>query len=293
MDYETNQHPENQIPSDLPLQNVSYEREIYEITEQKDLQDTEFFTTEIPQDDSEISSPTGQEQGILTGQERQPVCPENIPSREPIPERPQTAPMYPGMQYGNYGAPNPYYNNMNTMPRGSETPRNGSEIVYDRMGSANVNAGEANRAPNMPLTGAQPPSGNRRNPYERGYYDRPPYGSPYPPTPNGYYGGNFGYPSYGYPVKKQKKNKKPVVSLILGCIALCVLNYFPLVAFILGLLALCFGFKGLQEGNIGGGKKFCGIMGLILGIFTLFASSTMLIILISLGMRAMSQGVLW
>ena len=92
-------------------------------------------------------------------------------------------------------------------------------------------------------------------------------------------------------MKKQKKNRKPVTAMIMGLIALLALNYYPLVAFVLGLLALCKAFRGIRAEGTCGGKKFCGILGMILGIFTLAISSSMLVMLLTLTVKVLGKGL--
>lgn len=81
---------------------------------------------------------------------------------------------------------------------------------------------------------------------------------------------------------KEKKNFKTVISLVLGILAMGVLNYFPLIALIIGAAAVCTGFFGLRKGTHSTGSMICGLIGLALGIISMILSVTMLVMLLSL-----------
>ena len=83
-----------------------------------------------------------------------------------------------------------------------------------------------------------------------------------------------------------QKNHKLLCSLILGILAMGILNFMPFVAFILSLIALCTGYSGLKQGEISKGKRVCGYVGLALGIIGLILSVTMLTMLLTLSLRA-------
>ena len=88
------------------------------------------------------------------------------------------------------------------------------------------------------------------------------------------------------PMPKEKKNHKPVISLIFGLLAMGVLNFFPFIALVLGVTALCTGYIGLKKGELTTGQRVCGFIGLGLGIISLIISISMLIMLLSLSIRA-------
>ena len=80
----------------------------------------------------------------------------------------------------------------------------------------------------------------------------------------------------------EKKNRKPVVSLIFSLIAMGFLNYYPFVALVCGIMAICTAFVGLRKDKVTAGQKVCGLIGLFLGIFALIISVTMLVMLLSM-----------
>lgn len=157
----------------------------------------------------------------------------------------------------------------------------------------------ANGSPSGLYSMPQRPVGQTSNPYESGYYQqsRPanPYGAEYERYSHDPY--IHGYSGYGYPMSRRapmpsrKKNRKPVVSLILGVLAMGVLNYFPFIALVLGLIAVCTAFAGLREDGIPTGQKVCGFIGLGLGIIALVISIAMLVMLLSLIIKVSNASV--
>ncbi len=141
-----------------------------------------------------------------------------------------------------------------------------------------------------------PPKENHSNPYARGYYSPAYYGRPYGQGQMPCFGGGYvplnreaAYEpptSYTAPKPVVVKNKKPVGSLILGLLAMGILNYMPFVALVLSIIAICTGYTGLKEGELTKGKRICGYIGLALGVIGLVLSVTMLITLLTLIIRA-------
>ena len=137
------------------------------------------------------------------------------------------------------------------------------------------------------------------NPYQQGYYRPTAYGAGYPQTQAPYYGGNYvplireaAYTSstpYAPPKPVVRKNNKPVCALILGILAMGILNFMPFVALILSVIAVCTGYTGLKQGELTKGKQICGFIGLGLGIVGLILSVTMLTMLLSLSVRAAKE----
>ncbi len=144
-----------------------------------------------------------------------------------------------------------------------------------------------------------PPREPQGNPYDRSYYGRPGYGQSYAPNQQPYYTGNYvplireaahtpmmPYTPYTQPTPIVRKNNKTVTALILGIIAMGVLNFMPFVALILSIVGVCTGYSGLVQGELTKGKRICGYIGLALGIIGLILSVTMLITLLTLSIRA-------
>ncbi len=139
------------------------------------------------------------------------------------------------------------------------------------------------------------------NPYEAGYYRQNQYANYYNSGQNPYYGNPYA-PLYGdggsgyamaqrAPMPVRKKNRKPVVSLVLSLLAMGFLYYFPFVALVLGLIAICTAYIGLKEGRITTGQKVCGCIGLGLGIIALVISIAMLVMLLSLIIKVANTSV--
>ncbi len=141
-----------------------------------------------------------------------------------------------------------------------------------------------------------PPKGN---PYQQGYYRSAPYGQTYVPGQAPYYGGNYvplnreaAYTPpapYAHPKPVVQKNNKPVGALVLGILAMGILNFMPFVALVLSIIALCTGYTGLRQGELTKGKRICGYFGLALGIIGLILSVTMLSMLLALIIRASKE----
>lgn len=169
------------------------------------------------------------------------------------------------------------------------TPYVGSDQGYAPKGYAYGN----------PNVGAYPPQGNRGNPYRQGYYGSTSYNQGYGPGQSPYYGGNYvplmREAAYAPPVAYQapavvvRKNNKTVASLILGILAVGVLNYIPFVALVLSIIGICMSYTGLKQGELTKGKRICGYIGLGLGIICLILSVTMLAMLLSMFVKAINS----
>ena len=94
---------------------------------------------------------------------------------------------------------------------------------------------------------------------------------------------------YGTPTVIVQKNHKTVASLILGILAVGVLNYMPFVALVLSIIGICMGYTGLRQGELPKGKRICGYIGLALGIICLILSVTMLVMLLSMFIQAVNS----
>ena len=182
-------------------------------------------------------------------------------------------------------------------PRETVTPPRGNGgIPYVGSDQSYAPNGYAYGGPNG---GAYPPQENRGNPYRQGYYGSTAYNQGYGPGQSPYYGGNYvplmreaAYtPSvpYGAPTVIVQKNHKTVASLILGILAVGVLNYMPFVALVLSIIGICTGYTGLRQGELPKGKRICGYIGLALGIICLILSVTMLVMLLSMFIQAVNS----
>ena len=174
--------------------------------------------------------------------------------------------------------------------------------TQENPGLENPEMGHSRTEQEIPLGGTiygGAPRGNeepKTNPYQKGYYRPTAYGNGYPQGQIPCYGGNYvplirevAYtPAAPYAPHKPvvQKNHKLLCSLILGILAMGILNFMPFVAFILSLIALCTGYSGLKQGEISKGKRVCGYVGLALGIIGLILSVTMLTMLLTLSLRA-------
>ncbi len=178
-----------------------------------------------------------------------------------------------------------------TQPHESGLPYNRAEQGYTNGGYPYGNASGGS----YPHSGA----GNSVNPYQQGYYSPTSYGPGYAPGQVPYYGGNYvplnreaayAPPApYSAPPTVVRKNNKTIGSLIVGVLAMGVLNFMPFVALILSIIAICTGYTGLKQGELTKGKRICGFIGLALGIISLILSVTMLIMLLTLFVQAMNS----
>ena len=216
---------------------------------------------------------------------------------------------YDKAPYGEYGSiPNPIPNPIpnyepNRIPNGSFSglPNGIPNPQYGRPYAApntlyNPYSME-NKAPGGAYGTSGYPGNRTTNPYEPGYYQQGSFGAGH--VPNGYGAGYGQYPYYqgqnpfhmpcSAPMPVQKKNRKPVISMILSLIAMGFLNYFPFIALIFAVIGVCVAFTGLMEGRIGTGAKVCGCIGLGLGIIAMILSVAMLIMLLSLSVQIMNR----
>lgn len=131
---------------------------------------------------------------------------------------------------------------------------------------------------------AAPEDRTQRSPYGVGYYHRTGYGTPYVSQQPPYYGG-IGVPMYqeaapAPPMPIVKERKETVFSLILGIVAMGLVNFIPFIPLVLGIIATCTGYIGLRQGELTKGKRICGCLGLALGIISLILSAMLLTMLL-------------
>lgn len=237
-----------------------------------------------PPETGDTSHGEGEVHGQLASEE--PEGQEETPSREENPAVPVEGERFPGetplQEGGEPEAP--------LLGRQTECAPSSRDLPGPGEGPCYGTAPWWDGARNVP----QPPRDNgTSNPYQPGYYRQSPYVQTYYPGGAGHYGGAFGSRggggsgpvTYVPAVPVEKKNGMTVASLILGVLAMAVLNYFPFPAFVMGIMAICTAYTGLQAGALTKGKRVCGYIGLALGIISLVLSVTMLVMLLSLTLK--------
>lgn len=186
----------------------------------------------------------------------------------------------PSAPAGGYG-PNGNFRSNHAQTPNSNYPQGGT---YGPRGS---------HPQNIPCTPNGGPAPMRNYPPTAGYPTNGTYppGGPYAPMGNNPPNGSYApYSPVSQPYVGEKKNRMPFISLVLGILAMGVLNYFPFIALILGVSALCTGYMGLKKSTLNTAGRICGLVGLALGIISLILSVTMLVMLLSLSIRVSQIG---